>query len=329
MTRILTGIQASGVVHWGNYFGMMKPAIDLQADASNDCFYFIADQHAFTSLKNADKFSQYQKDTVLDWLAMGMDPTKATFYRQSDVPAHTEMAWYLSCFAGMGLLERAHSYKDKKSKGLDTNVGLFTYPILMTADILLYDAQKIPVGKDQKQHVEIARDIAQKINHHYDKEIFVLPEPVISADVQTVPGVDGDKMSKSYGNTITLFEDEKTLKKKIMSLKTDSKEMGESLDPDTCLVFGFHQLFGNPNIAELQKQYQEGSIGYGGSKKMLLELVLDYFATARAKREVLAHDPAMVETILKQGAIKANTIANEKLAIMRQALGLSARPIMS
>ncbi|NJP03744.1 tryptophan--tRNA ligase [Candidatus Gracilibacteria bacterium] len=213
MTRILTGIQSSGNPHWGNYFGMMKPMLKFQEEKKNEMFFFIADLHAFTSVHDPAVFRANQKNIVLDWLALGLDPERSLFYRQSDVPAHSECFWYLMCMTPMGLLERAHSYKDKVAKGLDANVGLFTYPMLMAADILLYDAEVIPVGKDQKQHVEMARDIAQKFNHHFG-ETFVLPEPGIQKEVETIPGLDGQKMSKSYGNTISIFEDEKSLKKR-------------------------------------------------------------------------------------------------------------------
>ncbi len=223
----------------------------------------------------------------------------------------------------MGPLERAHSFKDKKARELEANAGLFTYPVLMAADILLYDAEVIPVGKDQKQHVEMARDIAQKFNHEYG-ETFVLPEPQISEEVQTVPGLDGQKMSKSYGNTVEIFADESTMKKQIMSIKTDSKDLGEPLDPDNCLVFQFHELFENPNLEDLRASYKNGDIGYGDAKKQLFELVWDYFAPARERRSQLEKDPKMVGEILWKGALTASEMANEKLAKVRGKLGLCA-----
>ncbi len=322
MTRVLTGIQSSGDLHWGNYFGAIKPMLDFQADKKNEMFFFIADLHAFTSQTDAKQFTEYQKNAVIDWLALGVDPEKSLFYRQSDIRSHTELTWILLCQTSMGLLERAHSFKDKKAKGMEANAGLFTYPVLMASDILLYDANKVPVGKDQKQHVEMSRDIAQKFNHRYG-DTFTIPEPDIPATVATIPGLDGQKMSKSYGNTIEIFADEATLKKKIMSIKTESVAMGDSIDPKTCAVFAFHKLFENPNLAKLEKQYKAGDIGFGDSKKQLFELVWKFFAEARTKRAELEKDAKLVEKILKAGAEKANTIAEKKLKTVREKVGLS------
>ena len=322
--RILTGLQNSGAPHIGNYFGMMKRAIDFQNDPKNECFYFIADLHAFTSTKDPAVFRENQKNAVLDWLALGLDPEKSVFYRQSDIRSHTECLWYLSCLMPMGLLERAHSFKDKKAHGLETNTGLFTYPVLMAADILLYDAEKIPVGKDQKQHVEMARDIAQKFNNQYGKT-FVLPEPEIPKEVQTIPGLDGTKMSKSYGNTIPIFAEESVFKKKIMSIKTDSVELGGKLDPDTCTVFQFHKLFQNPELETLRTEYLEGKIGFGESKKRLFKLAWNYFIEARKRREEFAKDPKLVENILRAGAKKASVISEAKLEIIREKMGLDGK----
>jgi len=321
--RVLTGMQASGDPHLGNYFGMMAQTIAFQNEGEADCFYFIADLHSFTTKRDPEVFAQNQKRCVIDWLALGIDPDKATFYRQSDLAGiHTELAWYLSCFTPVGLLERAHSFKDKKARGLEANAGLFTYPVLMAADILLYDAHIVPVGKDQKQHVEMARDIAQKFNHEYG-ETFVLPEAHIEASVATIPGLDGQKMSKSYGNTIEIFAEEKVFKKKIMSIQTASVEMGQPLDPETCNVFALHKLFGNPNLDQLESQYRNGEIGFGDAKKQLFELAWEYFREARERRAKLAADPAYVEQVLQQGAEKAGTIAAAKLADVRGRLGLS------
>ena len=329
MKRILTGIQASGTLHIGNYFGAIKPAADLQNTKGNDCFYFIADLHSFTSNKDAKSFAKYQRDCVLDWIALGIDPEISTFYRQSDLAGiHGEMTWYLSCFAPMGLLERAHSFKDKKARGLDTNVGLFTYPILMAADILLYDGEVIPVGKDQKQHVEMTRDIAQKINHNFEQEFFVLPEPQINENVQTIPGIDGQKMSKSYGNTIPIFGTEKEIKKSIMSIQTESINLGDPIDPNICNVFTFHKLFENPNLKELERKYKTGQIGFGDSKKELFELVWNYFADARLMREKLEKDPKVIEQYLKAGALKAAKISYKKLEKMRKKMGLEKKSII-
>lgn len=327
MTRILTGMQSSGNSHIGNWFGMMKQAKELQSSSDNECLYFVADLHSFTSKQDPEIFRTNQMAGVLDWLALVIDPEKSTFYRQSDIRAHTELLWYLSCLCPMGLMERAHSYKDKTTKGLEANVGLFTYPILMTTDIILYDAEIVPVGKDQKQHVEMARDLAQKFNHHFG-ETFVLPEPQIKEDVQVIPGLDGAKMSKSYGNTIEVFADEKTLKKKIMSIQTDSVAMGAPIDPDTCNVMALHRLFENPNLSNLENQYRNGEIGFGDSKKQLFELVWDYFSEARTKRAELAAKPDLVEDILRQGAKTANTIAEAKLELVRERFGLSPKHLV-
>ncbi len=328
MTKVLTGMQASGYPHIGNYFGMMKPSVELQDDPNNECYYFIADLHSFTTKRSAEDFHQNQKNCVLDWLAVGIDPEKSVFYRQSDVRAHTELAWFLACQTPLGLLERAHSFKDKKAKGLDTNTGLFTYPVLMAADILLYDAEIIPVGKDQIQHVEMARDIAQKFNHNYG-ETFVLPQSKVDDNVMTIPGLDGAKMSKSYNNTIPVFADEKTLKKKIMSIKTESMNLGDPINPTTCAVFAFHELFANPELEGLRAKYQNGEIGFGDSKKMLFELVWDYFAKARERRAKFSQDDKLVADILQKGAKKATVIADKKLGEVREKLGLSANHLGS
>ncbi|MCF7830687.1 tryptophan--tRNA ligase [Candidatus Gracilibacteria bacterium] len=327
MTRILTGMQSSGTPHLGNYFGMMKQTIELQNEGKNECFYFIADLHSFTTQRDPEEFKKNQETCVLDWLSLGVDPKKSVFYRQSDIRAHTELTWLLLCQTPMGLLERAHSYKDKKAKGLEANSGLFTYPVLMAADILLYSANKVPVGKDQKQHVEMARDIAQKFNNHYG-ETFVLPEPQVLKDVETIPGLDGQKMSKSYGNTIEIFADEAVLKKKIMSIKTDSVPLGKSLDPKKCLVFRFHELFQNPNLKELEAKYKKGTIGYGDSKKQLFDLIWEHFKPARETKAKLAQDSKLVEKILKEGAEKANKIAEQKLAEVREKMGLTSKHLV-
>lgn len=326
MTRILTGMTATGIPHIGNYFGMMQQTIELQEDPNNDCFFFVADLHGFTKKLDPQVFHESQARCVLDWLALGVNPEKSVFYRQSDVPTHTEGFWLMMCQTPMGLLERAHAFKDKKAQGLEATAGLFSYPILMAMDILLYEANIIPVGKDQKQHVEMARDLAQKFNHDYG-ETFVLPEPRILEEVATVPGLDGRKMSKSYGNTIEIFGDEKTIKKKVMSIQTDSVELGDPIDPDTCNVMAFHRLFKNPNLKTLEDQYRNGDIGFGDSKKQLFELIWEYFAPARERREKLLADPGQVEDILKKGAEKARAISGKKLGEMRKNMGLAPNHI--
>jgi len=323
--RVLTGMQASGDPHLGNYFGMMAKTIEFQNSGDFDCFYFVADLHAFTTKRDPAVFSKNQARCVIDWLALGVDPEIATFYRQSDLSGlHTELTWYLLCQTPMGLLERAHSFKDKKERGLEANAGLFTYPVLMAADILLYDANIVPVGKDQKQHVEMARDIAQKFNHEFG-ETFVLPESKIEEAVATIPGLDGQKMSKSYGNTIEIFAEEKDFKKKIMSIQTDSVELGEALDPENCNVFALHKLFQNPNLSALESQYKNGDIGFGDAKKQLFELAWEYFRDARDRRAKLVAEPAYVEEVLQKGAAKAGAIAEAKLKEVRKKLGLDHR----
>ncbi|MCF7846915.1 MAG: tryptophan--tRNA ligase [Candidatus Gracilibacteria bacterium] len=321
MTRILTGIQPSGSLHWGNFFGAIRPMISAQ-EQGNEMFFFIADLHAFTTVRDPETFRKNQKNILLDYLALGLDPEKSLFWRQSDVSAHSELAWFLMCLAPLGMLERAHSFKDKKAKGLETNAGLFTYPMLMAADILLYDADQVPVGKDQKQHVEMARDIAQKWNTQFG-EVFHLPEPKIAKEVQTIPGLDGQKMSKSYGNTIEIFADEKVLQKKILSIKTDSIPLGEPIDPESCPVFAFHRLFENPNLKTLERQYKSGEIGFGASKKQLFALVWEYFSEARQKRAKLEKDFASVEKIMQAGAEKAAAIAEKKLEQVKKSIGIS------
>jgi tryptophanyl-tRNA synthetase len=321
--KILTGLQSSGNPHIGNYLGMIQQAIQLQNEGNNECFYFIADLHSFTSQRDRKVFQSNQERCVLDWLALGIDPEISTFYRQSDIRAHTELMWILLCQTSMGLLERAHSFKDKKAKGLEANAGLFTYPVLMAADILLYDAEIIPVGKDQLQHVEMARDIAQKFNHQFG-EMFVLPEPKILKNMQTILGLDGQKMSKSYGNTIDIFDDEKSMKKKIMSIKTDSIPLGKPIDPENCLVFEFHKLFGNPNLDTIRSQYRSGEIGFGESKKQLFEFVWEFFRPAREKRKKLSLNKKYVQSVLEKGAQKSNSIAEKKLSKIRDVMGLDS-----
>lgn len=318
--RVLSGIQPSGQLHLGNYFGSIRPNVDLQKE-SDQSFYFIVDLHALTTVQDPALLRQYRADAVLDLLASGFDPEKSILFYQSDVPEHTELMWVLSTLAPMGLLERAVSYKDKVEKGITASVGLFTYPVLMAADILLYDANLVPVGKDQKQHVEIARDLGVKFNNTYG-ETFVLPEPKIREDVAVVPGTDGQKMSKSYGNTIPLFGEEKAIKKAIMGIVTDSKGPTDPKDPDSCIVYNIHKLFldasGQKTLAE---EYRNG-LSYGDAKKKLLETYMDYFASMRAKREQLAADPALIAAIMKDGAEKASAVAEKTMERVRKAIGL-------
>lgn len=311
-------MQPSGQLHLGNYFGSMKPNLEMSAEA-NESLFFIVDLHALTTIQDGEQLRQLCHDAIRDYLAVGFDPEKTLMFFQSHVPEHTELQWILSTLTPMGMLERAVSYKDKVAKGLDANAGLFMYPVLMAADILLYDINVVPVGKDQKQHVEIARDLAIKFNNAYG-DTLVVPEPQIREEVAVVPGTDGQKMSKSYGNTIPLFGDEKATKKAIMSIETDSKGQNDPKDPDTCSVFQIHKLFLSAVEAEqLADEYRNG-IGYGDAKKKLLETYLDYFAPMRAKRESLTDD--YVEQVLREGATKAGMIAGTTMGRVKKAVGL-------
>jgi len=319
--RILSGIQPSGTLHLGNYFGMMKPAIELQNEGQ--AFYFIANYHSMTSLFDAAERRQNCLDVALDFLACGLDPQRTVFFKQSDVPEVTELTWLLTTVTPMGLLERCHSFKDKVAKGISCNHGLFAYPVLMAADILIYDSQKVPVGQDQKQHVEVTRDIAIKFNEMYGNT-FVIPEPVIRSETAKVPGVDGEKMSKSYGNAIEIFGDEKTLRKKIMGIKMDSRTPQEPKpDADQNLAV---QLLKLVAPAEVSKDYEDrlraGGLGYGDLKKALFEHYWNTFATARTKRAEIAANLDYVNQVLREGAQKARAEATKVLARAKVACGL-------
>ena len=319
--RILSGIQPSGALHVGNYFGMMKPSLELQD--KGEALYFIANYHSMTSLFDAAERRRNTLEVALDFLACGLDPQRTIFFRQSDVPEVTELTWILSTVTPMGLLERATSYKDKIAKGISPNHGLFAYPVLMAADILIYDSNIVPVGQDQKQHVEITRDIAVKFNELYG-EAFVIPEPQIRAEVAKVPGLDGEKMSKSYGNTIEIFGDEKVLRKKVMGIKMDSRTPQEP-KPDAAenLAIQLLKLVAPPQIAQnLEERLRAGGLGYGDLKKALFEHYWNYFATARAKRAELAAHLPYVEKVLTDGAAKARSLAQKVLHRARTACGL-------
>jgi tryptophanyl-tRNA synthetase len=320
--RTLTGIQPSGVLHLGNYLGAMQPAIAAQ-DRAGDCYYFIADYHSMTSLTDPQKRRDYTLGVALDWLACGLDPAKSVLWRQSDVPEVCELAWMLGTLAPMGLLERAHSYKDKTARGLAANVGLFTYPVLMAADILLFDTTHVPVGRDQKQHVEMTRDMALKFNLAYG-ETFVVPESVIRDESAVVPGLDGQKMSKSYGNTLDLFGDEKATRKKIMGIPMDSRTPAEPKpDADQNLAIRLLKVVAEPAFAlEIEERLRVGGLGYGDLKKILFEQVWTHFEAARARRAALAADPAFVEGVLRDGAVRARAVADGVLARARRACGL-------
>jgi len=316
--RVLSGIQPSGSLHLGNYFGSIKPNLEW-LQKSDESFFFIADLHALTTMQDAAKLKKAREDIVLDYLACGFDPDKAVIFEQSRIPEHTELLWILSTVTPMGLLERAVSYKDKVTQGIAASAGLFTYPVLMAADILLYQTNVVPVGRDQKQHVEIARDIATKFNRTFD-EVFVLPEPFIRAEVAVVPGTDGRKMSKSYGNTIPLFAEESVIKKAIMGIQTDSKGMTDPKDPDTCPIFLMHRLFlGKKEAEELAGEYRNG-LSYADAKKRLLEQVMETLRPLRARRSAL--NPKEVAEVLQQGNARARDLAEETMQKVRRAVGL-------
>jgi tryptophanyl-tRNA synthetase len=320
MKRVLSGIQPSGKLHLGNYFGAMKQHIDDQH--TFDSFIFIANYHALTTIQDADRLRQLTRDVALDYLALGLDPNKACLFRQSDVPEVTELAWILSTVTGMGLLERAHSYKDKVSKGITPSVGLFTYPVLMAADILIYRSHLVPVGRDQVQHIEMTQDMAGYFNNTFGREVFVRPEPKLN-EAAIVPGIDGQKMSKSYGNTIELFEDARSAKKKIMSIKTDSTPVDQPKNPETCNVFALLKLFATPaEMAEWERRYRAPGMGYGDAKKRLAELFEERFGPAREKRAALESDPSSVEGILRDGARRARAEAEKTMQDVRAACGV-------
>lgn len=318
--RSLSGIQPSGILHIGNYFGALKQFVDLQDKYEG--LYFLADYHALTSSKDPEKLRENTINVLLDYLSLGLDPNKSTIFLQSDVPIHTELMWILNNVTPVALLERGHAYKDKISKGINANTGLFTYPVLMAADILLYDTDVVPVGKDQKQHVEFARDIAVKFNEQYGKEVFKLPNDLILENVSVVTGVDGAKMSKSYGNMINMFLPEKELKKQVMSIVTDSATLEESKNPDNNIT-NIYKLFSTKEELDVMRtKFIEGNYGYGHAKKELFEKILEYFKDAREKREKLANNLDYVKEILNKGKIKANELAEEKMKIVRQTVGL-------
>ena len=323
MARVLTGIQSTGIPHLGNILGAMRPAIELANTGSNEAFIFIADLHSFTTIKDGDEIRNNTYAAAAAWLACGLDTNKNVFYRQSDIPEVCELMWYLGCITPIPMLENAHSFKDKSEKlGKDKiNMGLFNYPVLMAADILLYNADLVPVGKDQKQHLEITRDLARSFNHKYG-EIFTLPEPKINEELMTVPGTDGQKMSKSYGNTVNIFLPEKNLKKNIGAIQTDSKELEDPKDPTTCNVFKLYELLASKDqIETMRVNYLAGGFGYGHAKKELLGVILDEFAQERKTYNELIDDRTLIDLELKKGAEKARIIARETLNKIRVKAG--------
>ena len=320
MKRSLSGIQPSGVLHIGNYFGAIKQFVELQNEYEG--FYFLANYHALTSSPKGEDLKNNTINVILDYLALGLDPEKSTLFLQSDVPEHTELSWILSNVTPMGLLERAHSYKDKTAKGIKPNVGLFTYPVLMASDILIYSPDIVPVGKDQKQHVEITRDIAIKFNETYGKEIFKLPKEKIVENVATVPGTDGDKMSKSYGNVINMFGSKKQLKKQIMNIVTDSTPLEEPKNPDNNITKLYSLFATEEEVNALKEKFLAGNFGYGHAKTELFDKFMDYFAPFQKKREELLQNMDYVNEILKKGALKAREIATKKVDEVRDAVGI-------
>ncbi len=325
MARILTGIQATGTPHLGNILGAIEPAIRLADDPMNESLLFIADLHALTTVRDADTLRKNTFSVAAAWLALGLDTDKTIFYRQSDVPEVTEMTWYLNCLTPFPMLANAHSFKDKSDRLSDVNAGLFDYPVLMACDILMYDANIVPVGRDQKQHLEMTRDIAQKFNAEYG-ETLVIPEAQIHKDVMVVPGVDGQKMSKSYGNFIDVFLPEKQLKKQVMSIVTDSAPLEEPKDPENSLPYILYKLVASAQKSEIMRQnYLAGGYGYGHAKKDLLNAILERFADARDRYQHLMAHTDEIEEELSSGAERARLIGNEVLQRMREKLGLKVR----
>ncbi len=321
MARILTGVQSTGTPHLGNLLGAVLPAIALSKAAENDSFLFIADLHSLTQIKNGEQLRENTFATAAAWLACGLDIEKTHFYRQSDVSEVTELAWYLNCFFPYQRLTLAHSFKDKADSLSDVNAGLFSYPMLMAADILLYDAEIVPVGKDQLQHLEITRDVAARFNHQMG-ETFVLPKAEIQKNEQYIPGTDGQKMSKSKNNTINIFLPEKQLHKQIMQIKTDSTPLEDPKDPESCTVFQLYQLMGSPEATDdLRSRYLEGGMGYGHAKTALFELLLERFKKERESFDYYCQNPEEIQIALAKGAQKAKLVAHEVLLRVRNKIG--------
>jgi tryptophanyl-tRNA synthetase len=327
MARILTGIQSTGTPHLGNLLGAIHPAIRMSTAPGNDAFLFIADLHSLTSVRDPQTLREHTYAVAAAWLACGLDVNAVTFYRQSDVPEVTELTWYLGCLTPYPMLANAHSFKDKSDRLSDVNAGLFYYPVLMTADIVLYDAHYVPVGKDQKQHLELARDIASAFNRAYGEDTFVVPAPKIDQQVMVVPGTDGQKMSKSYGNTINVFADEKELKKQVMGIVSDSRTLEEPKDPATDNTFRLYELVASPDqVAAMRQNYLQGNYGYGHAKKELLAVLTERYAKERATFQALMNDRAELDTQLRIGAEKARVVATATLKRVRERVGYLAKP---
>lgn len=319
--RILTGIQPSGILHIGNYFGAIKPVLDLQGQG--EVFVFLADLHAMTSLHNGSALRESIRTAAIDLLACGLDPAQTTFWRQSHVAMHAELMWILTTVTPMGLMERMVAYKDKVARGIASNVGLFTYPILQAADILAYDADLVPVGKDQTQHLEVTRDIAVKINEAFGEDTLKLPNAKISEDVAVVPGLDGQKMSKSYGNTIDIFMDEKALRKRVMGIVTDSTPLEAPKNPDGSLIIDLYRLFASKEqVQQMKDEFRAGGVGYGHFKQRLFETIWEFYAPMRARREEIVSRPDYLEDVLEDGARRARAVAEATMERVTRAVGL-------
>ncbi|MDB4783014.1 tryptophan--tRNA ligase [Verrucomicrobiales bacterium] len=320
--RILSGIQPSGRLHVGNFFGMMQPSIRLQEEG--EAFYFIADYHSLTTVQDPNALKKHVSNVAIDFLACGLDPNKAVFFKQSDVPEVTELSWLLSTVTPMGFLNRCHSYKEKTERGLEATHGLFAYPVLMAADILIYDSNVVPVGDDQKQHLEVTRDIAIKFNNLYG-DVFVIPKPKIREDKARIPGLDGQKMSKSYGNILEIFGEEKATRKKIMSITTDSTPVEDPKDPSNSIIVDlFGLVASDQQLEEMKDDFSKGGVGYGDFKKRLFEAFWEYFGPMREKRKELCQDPQYIENILKDGAARAREAATATLKRARHSCGITS-----
>ncbi|PWH85544.1 tryptophan--tRNA ligase [Brumimicrobium oceani] len=322
MTRVLTGVQSTGVPHLGNLLGAILPAINMANNSDNESFLFIADLHSLTSIKDGETLSNNTYGVAAAWLALGLNPEKTVFYRQSDVPETTELTWYLMCHFQYQRLTLAHSFKDKAGRTSDINAGLFNYPMLMAADILLYDANEVPVGKDQLQHIEMTRDVAQKLNTSVGKDVLVIPEGVIDEESKLIPGTDGGKMSKSRNNFINIFLPEKALRKQVMKIETDSTPMEDPKDPETCNVYAIYKLLGSQEqIQALGDKYRAGNFGYGHAKQALFELIIEKFKVEREKFNYFMENKDEVDSILSAGADKARKVARQTLYRVRRELG--------
>lgn len=323
--RVLSGIKPSGEqTHIGNYFGAMKQFVELQATHEN--YIFVADYHAMTTVFDGETLKRQTDEVCLELLAVGLDPEKNVLFRQSDVPEVCELTWFLSCSTPHGLLERAHAYKDAQAKGTEVNAGVFNYPVLMASDILIYRSHLVPVGKDQKQHIEIARDVSQRFNRTYG-DLLVVPEEFIPEETATVIGLDGRKMSKSYDNTIMLFEPQKKIRKKVMSIVTDSTPVEDPKDPETCNVFALHRLFNPDGLDELADRYRAGGMGYGEAKKLLFEKMMEVLGPIRERYEELKAKPDYVEDVFQEGGRKARAVARQTLEECREAAGMTRRAV--